>query len=228
MSKVPVVPIPTVDFQAAKRQYAEQFGSVLVMNTYLKVALLALCLVCLALVGLNIRTYVFFRHFKPLVIRISEAGRAQAISYGDFEYRPQEAEIKYFLIDFVEKYYGRIRSTVRDNYARSLYYLDGRLADSIIEANKKTHAIETFLTSATEETDIVVKNVSLEDLRKAPYRATVEFEKVYYSPADHAELRREKYVGNFVFMVRDHVPNAMIPFNPLGLTIRYFRQDQAF
>jgi hypothetical protein len=40
--------------------------------------------------------------------------------------------------------------------------------------------------------------------------------------------RREKYVGHFVFITKENVPNAMIPVNPLGLTITYFREDQAF
>ena len=121
-----------------------------------------------------------------------------------------------------------MRATVRENYARSLYFLDGRLADAIIEANKKSKAIETFLASASEEIEVHVTNVSIEDLRTAPYKATVDFEKVYYSPADHTEIKREKYVANFVFMVKERVPNAMIPVNPLGLTITYFREDQAF
>jgi len=30
------------------------------------------------------------------------------------------------------------------------------------------------------------------------------------------------------FVVRDQVPAAVIPVNPLGLTITYFRVDQAF
>jgi len=41
-------------------------------------------------------------------------------------------------------------------------------------------------------------------------------------------LKREKYTAHFVFVVKDRVPNAMIPVNPLGLTITYFREDQAF
>ena len=57
---------------------------------------------------------------------------------------------------------------------------------------------------------------------------TVDFEKVYYSPHDRQEIRREKYTGNFVFVVKDQVSNAMIPVNPLGFTITYFREDQAF
>jgi len=31
-----------------------------------------------------------------------------------------------------------------------------------------------------------------------------------------------------VFVVKEHVPNSIVPVNPLGLTITYFREDQAF
>jgi hypothetical protein len=37
--------------------------------------------------------------------------------------------------------------------------------------------------------------------------------------ADHRETKRERYVGHFVFVVKDRVPNALIPVSPLGLTI---------
>ena len=68
----------------------------------------------------------------------------------------------------------------------------------------------------------------IEDLRQPPYKASVDFEKVYYALADHAEIRREKYVASFVFVFKDRVPNVMIPVNPLGLTITYFREDEGF
>src|SRR5437870_5574896 len=181
------MPPPTKDFKAAKRQYVEQFGSIMVSNRYLKVAVLALSLVNVGLVVLNIKTYQAFRYQKPIVIRINEVGRAEAVRLDSLEYRPQEAELKYFLIDFVQRHYSRMRATVRENYARSLYFLDGRLADAIIEANKKSKAIETFLAGGNEETEVRVANVSIEDLRTAPYKATVEFEKVYYSAGDHQE-----------------------------------------
>ena len=214
------------DANAAQQQYVEQFGSILVTNTYLKIALLALSLVCVALVALNIQTYRAFRYVKPLVIRINEVGRAEALKFDTFEYQPQEAEIRYFLIDFVQRHYSRVRATLKENYARSLYFLDGRLADAVIEVNKKTNAVETFLARSSEEIDIQVNNVSIEDLRTPPYKATVDFEKIYRSAG--LETKREKYVAHFVFVVKDKVPNAMIPVNPLGLTITYFREDQAF
>ena len=96
----------------------------------------------------------------------------------------------------------------------------------MIEVNKKTNAIETFLAGSSEEIDVQVNNVSIEDLRTPPYKATVDFERIYRSLGQ--ETKREKYVANLVFVVKDKVPNAMIPVNPLGLTITYFREDQAF
>jgi len=216
------------DFNVAKRQYIELYGSVAVMNTYLKIAVACLCLVALGLIVTNVLTIRLFRDFKPLVVRIDEVGRAQAVDYDRFAYEPQEAEIKYFLIRFVEQHYGRVRATVKENYTRSLYFLDRPLADALMEANKKTGLIENFLVGQSDEIDIDVKNVSIEDLRNPPYRATVDFEKVYYARSNRVERKRERYVGNLVFTFRDHVPNEMIPVNPLGFTITYFREDQAF
>jgi len=40
--------------------------------------------------------------------------------------------------------------------------------------------------------------------------------------------KKSLYTATFVFMFKDQVPNELIPINPLGLTITYFRQDQAF
>src|SRR5215469_8651740 len=208
---------PANDFGAAKRQFLELYGSIAVMNTYLKIAALALSLVCVGLLALNFRTYRTFHDLKPLVIRINEVGRAEAVNYGSLEYQPQEAEIKYFLAQFVRAYYGRMRATVQESYPRSLYFLDGRLADAAISANKKTKAMEAFLSGQTDEIDTQVKNVAIEDLRKPPFKATVEFEKVFYGSGDHRETKRQRYVANFVFIIKEPVPNTLIPINPLGL-----------
>ncbi len=216
------------EFGPARRRYVEQYGSALVLNTYLAIGLSCLAVVVLALVALNVHTQRTFRNFKPLVIRIDEVGHAAAVSYDSLSYTPQAPELKYFLVQFVTRHYSRMRATVRQQYAESLYFLDGRLADATIEANKKAGTIERFLTSGGEEVEVRVKNVTLEDLRQPPYRATVDFEKVYLAPATRAELRRESFVAHLVFVLATQVDNARIPINPLGMTITYFREDQAF
>lgn len=224
-----VVPPSGYEFNDdARRRYVEAYASAVVLNTYLKVAVLALAVMGLGLVYLNVRTNQALRSAKPLVIRVDDVGRAATVSETALQYQPQGPELKYFLIQFVTDHYGRMRATVKENYARSLYFMDARLADATIDANKKSKEIERFMTDPREEIDIRVKNVTLEDLRQPPYRATVDFEKIYYTPADHREVRRDAFVGQFVFVVQDHVPNAVIPVNPLGLTITYFREDQGF
>jgi type IV secretion system protein VirB5 len=219
---------PSEQYAAARRQYVEQYGGVLVSNSYLRIALLALSLATVVLVLLNLWTARALHNVRPLIVRIDEVGRAEAVTYQSFQYQPREAEIRYFLMDFVQRHYSRLRATVRENYARSLYYLDGRLADATIEEAKKNKTIEAFLGGSGDEIEVNVKNVAIEDLRTPPFKAAVEFEKISYASADHHEIGRQRYIAHFVFVVKDQVPNTFIPVNPLGLTITYFREDQAF
>src|SRR4051812_20762643 len=109
------VPYQLPPIEDAKRQYVELFGSALVMNTYLKIALLCVSLVATGLLVLNFRTQAKYEHLKPLVVRIDDVGRAQAVQYDDLTYRPQgqAPELKYFLTQFVTKHFARIRSTLK-------------------------------------------------------------------------------------------------------------------
>jgi type IV secretory pathway TrbF-like protein len=216
-------------FHDAKRLYLEQYGDPMVTNTYLKIALVLLSLVALGLALVDLRTIRTFQNFRPLVIRIDDLGRAEAINYHNFEYKPQDAEAKYFLSQFCTLFYRRNRYTIQNDFSKSLYFLDGKLANGILDEYRKTDIVRKFLTNtAAPEIDIDVKKVALEQLQSPPYRARVDFYMVYYSPADHSELKRDLYTANFLFVFKAQVPNELIPINPLGLTITYFREDQAF
>jgi len=214
----------------AKRQYVELFGSALVMNTYLKIALLCVSFVAVGLLVLNLRTQTKADQLKPLVIRIDDVGRAQAVQYDTLTYHPQgqAPELKYFLTQFVTKHFARMRATVKERYAESLYFLDGAIADATIAQNQRTQTIETFLSGASDEVEIHVKNVTLDELRTPPYKAAVDFDQVYYSFGSRQEHKRETFVAQLTFALKDQIPNAMVLINPLGLTITYFRVDQAF
>jgi type IV secretion system protein VirB5 len=216
------------DFSAAKRLYAEQFGDAIVTNTYLKIALLALSLISAGLIYANVKTARMVENFKPLVIRISDIGRAEAVNYNTFAYKPQEAEIKYFLSQYCRLYYSRNRYTIRDNFRQALLFTDSQLASTIDQAWKKDKIIENYLENQQADIDIDVVKVSIEDLRSAPYKASVDFYEVFYNPLDRTETRRVLYTAHFVFIFRDSVPNDLIQVNPLGLAITYFREDAAF
>jgi type IV secretory pathway TrbF-like protein len=216
-------------FENAKRLYLESYGDPMVTNSYLKIALALLALVCVALALIDLRTIRTFEDFRPLVIRIDDLGRAEAIDYHNLEYQPQDAEAKYFLSQFCSLYYRRNRYTIQDDFTKALRFLDGKLANGILDAYRKDDIIRKFLTnSSAPEIDIDVKKVALEAMQNPPYRARVDFYMVYYSPADHSELQRDLYTANFVFAFKSRVPNELIPINPLGLTVTYLREDQAF
>ena len=216
-------------FHDAKRLYLEQYGDPMVTNTYLKIALTLVSVVAVGLLVLDLKTIKTFEDFRPLVIRIDDLGRAEAINYHNLEYKPQDAEAKYFLSQFCGLYYRRNRYTIQDDFSKSLYFLDGKLADGILDAYRKGDIVRKFLTNASApETDVEVKKVALEEMQTPPFRARVDFFLVYYSPADHSELKRDLYTANFVFLFKSRVPNELIPINPLGLTITYFREDEAF
>jgi type IV secretion system protein VirB5 len=216
-------------FENAKRLYLESYGDPMVTNTYLKIAVALLAIVCVALALIDLRTIRTFQDFRPLVIRIDDLGRAEAIDYHNLEYKPQDAEAKYFLSEFCSLYYRRNRYTIQDDFTKALRFLDGKLANGILDAYRKDDIIRKFLiNSSAPEIDVDVKKVALEPMQTPPYRARVDFYMAYYSPADHSELKRDLYTANFVFAFKSRVANEMIPINPLGLTVTYFREDQAF
>jgi len=216
-------------FHDAKRLYLESYGDPMVTNTYLKIALALVSLVALGLALLDLKIIRTFQNFRPLVIRIDDLGRAEAINYHNLEYKPQDAEAKYFLSQFCTLYYRRNRYTIQNDFSKSLYFLDGKLANGILDAYRKDDILKKFLSNtAAPEIDVDVKKVALEEMQTPPFRARVDFYLVYYSPADHSELKRDLYTANFVFLFRTQVPNELIPINPLGLSITYFREDEAF
>jgi type IV secretory pathway TrbF-like protein len=216
-------------FQDAKRLYLEQYGDPMVTNTYLKIALTLVSLIAAGLLLLDLKTIRTFENFRPLVIRIDDLGRAEAINYHNLEYKPQDAEAKYFLSQFCALYYGRNRYTIQNDFSKALYFLDGKLADGILDAYRKDDIIKKFLmNTSASEIDVEVKKVALEDMQTPPFKARVDFYLVYYSPADHSEIKRNLYTANFVFVFKSKVPNELIPINPLGIAITYFREDQAF
>jgi hypothetical protein len=56
MSSNHLIPAPSKEFNAAKQMYMEQFGSALVTNMYLKIALLSMSVIAIGLLVLNIKT----------------------------------------------------------------------------------------------------------------------------------------------------------------------------
>jgi type IV secretory pathway TrbF-like protein len=220
---------PSSDITRAAERYLEQYGDPLVMNTYLKVTILVLAIVCIALAVLLFRGQMALASVHPLIVRINDVGRAEAIDYRNFQYRPQEAENKYYLTRWAELYFSRNRFTIERDQTNSLYFLNGDVQRAVIDQERKDNIIASYAKdSSLPFVDVEVKNVILDDLRQSPYSARIEFEKIFANPSDHTELRREQWTASVTYVFRETVKNNELAVNPLGLTIVRFRADQAF
>jgi type IV secretory pathway component VirB8 len=221
----------TLSSTDARQKFLELYAEPIVTNTYLKVALLVLSVVtlscsCLALLYLAETAAL---RLKPLVISVSDAGRGQVSSYADFSKVPVERVSKYYLARWAELYYGRNHATLQRDFAESLNFFSNDLQGATLLRVTKAKTLETFLLDpSAANVDIEIKAVVLEDLRQAPYRAHIEFEKIFHSPGDQEEQRRERWTANVVYGFRDEVPNQMLLTNPLGLLVSYVHEDQAF
>ncbi len=213
----------------AAERYLEQYGDPLVMNTYLKVTILCLVVVCLALAALVFKSQRALAGIHPMIVRINDVGRAEAIDYRNFQYRPQEAENKYYLSRWAELYFSRNRFTIERDQTNSLYFLNSDVQRAVIDQERKDSIIQAYIKdSSLPYVDVEIKNVILDDLRQSPYSARIEFEKVYTNTSDHTELNRERWTASVTYVFRENVKNNELAVNPLGLTIVRFRADQAF
>jgi type IV secretory pathway TrbF-like protein len=219
----------TPNISRAAERYLEQYGDPLVMNTYLKVTILALVTVCLALVALAYKSKKALANMHPMIIRVERVGHAEAIDYRNFEYKPEEPENKYYLTRWTNLYFGRNRFTLERDQTQALYFLNADVQRAVIEEEQKSNLIATYVKDSTlPYVDIEVKNVVLDDLRQSPYSARIEFDKVFTNSGDQSVLKREKWTATVTYVFNPQVSNEKTTVDPLGLTIIRFRVDQAF
>ena len=219
----------TPDISRAAERYLEQYGDPLVTNTYLKLAMLCLAALCVMLGLLVFKSQKALASAKPFIIRISDVGHAEAIDYRNFDYRPQEAENKYYLTRWANLYFGRNRYTIERDQTQALYFLNADVQRAVIEQEQKNNTIATYVKDSTlPYVDIEVKNVILDDLRQSPYSARIEFDKVFTNSGDQSILKREKWTATVTYVFNPQVSNEKTTVDPLGLTIIRFRVDQAF
>ena len=220
---------PDPEITRAAERYLEQYGDPLVMNTYLKITILVLAVICLVLAGLVWHSQMALANVHPLIVRVNGVGQAQAIDYHEFKYRPEEAENRYYLTRWTELYFSRDRFTIERDQANALYFINGQLQRAMIDQEQKKNIIADYAKDTSLPfVDVEVKNVILGNLSQPPYSALIEFEKVFTNPTDQSVIKREQWTASVTYVFRDKVKNEELAVNPLGLTIVHFRADQAF
>jgi type IV secretory system VirB8-like protein len=195
-----------------------------------KIIRVSLAAVSVTVVLLGVGLFLMARqlaHRQVEVIRINDIGKADAVAYKS-DYAPQAPETRYFLTQWAVDRYSRIGANVRNIYPRNYFFLDSSIAGELMEKDRREKAIVQFMNGTGEENDVLVNNVHITNLQNRPYTADLYLAKVFHSSA-LTESHRENWVVRVNFSVNpQQVRNELVPFNPLGLTISYFREDQAF
>jgi VirB8 protein len=213
----------------AGHKFLELYAEPVVTNTYLKVALLVLSMVTLGCLALLYRAETAALRLRPLIIAVSDIGRGQVMNYDDFSKVPIERVGKYYLARWAELYYGRNHATLQRDFAESLDFFSNDMQAATLARVNKAKTLENFLLDlSVPNVDVEIKAVVFDDTRQSPYRAHIEFEKVFYLLGGEQEQQRERWTANVVYSFRDIVPNAMLLTNPLGVVISYVHEDEAF
>ena len=100
----------------AGQEYAEIWGEAIHSNRHLRVISVGLGLVALLLVIVVFRI-VSVEPPRPIIVRVDEIDRAEAIAYEAMEAQadPLDPTTKYFLNRFIHDFYSRRRSTVQEH-----------------------------------------------------------------------------------------------------------------
>ncbi len=210
-----------------QQAYPEIWAELLATNRYLKIALGALSLVCFGLLLLCWRTFDRFEHLSPLVVRIDEVGRAEAVDYDAAAYRPDVAkpEVKYFLRRFLVMHRERRRGAALDAWKSSLLFLNGPLARRLLEDQESSGELVRFIGGEGSEIEVEIDSVQVQPSREEPYRARLDFTETLRDVTGRTTGSR-RWTSEFEFRFLPDPPRELLAVNPLGLAISYFRSDR--
>ena len=209
----------------AGREYAEIWADVVQANRKLRTILIFLSasivlgvLILLRLAGAEPP--------KPIVVRVDEVGRAEALAYeaATAQADPLDPTTKYFLNRFVADFHSRRRATVEEQWTRSLRFLSTQLANAAFARD----GAEVAATAAgTADTEVQVEQVVLRihPAPEPPHGATADFELTHLDGG--REVRRERWSLSLRFEFLESIPPELVVHNPMGLLITYMQADRA-
>ena len=211
--------------QDAGAEYAEIWGEAIHSNRHLRVLSIGLGALCLLLAIVVIRI-VSVDPPRPIVVRVDEVGRAEAVAYEAMEAQadPLDPTTKYFLNRFIYDFYSRRRATVEENWSRSLRFLTTELAGASFRAESPNIALLAAGAARDElQVDRVVLRIQANP--QEPHSATADFDLVRLVAQN--EVSRERWTLSLQFLFLDAIPPDLIVHNPMGIVISYLQGDRA-
>ena len=209
----------------AGAEYAEIWGEAIHTNRHLRVISVGLGAIVL-LLGIVIFRIVSVDPPRPIVVRVDEVGRAEAVAYEAMEAQadPLDPTTKYFLNRFIYDFYSRRRATVQEHWSRSLRFLSTELANASFRAESRDIAL-LAAGAATDELQVDRVVLRIQANPREPHSATADFDLVRMAMAN--ETGRERWSLSLQFLFLEEIPPDLIVHNPMGIVITYLQGDRA-
>lgn len=206
------------------KEFADIWGEIVVSNRHFRLATYALGGVLLLLLVAVVRLSSVDLP-KPIVIRVDDVGRAEALAYDALEAQadPLDPTTKYFLAAFVSDHYSRRTATAQRAWARSLNFLVTNLADEAFRRDgEAVAAVAAGL--AEQERQVERVSLSIQPQPEPPHLASANFEVVVSERG--REVARERWSLSMQFTFLEQVPANLLPVNPMGILVTYIQADQ--
>ena len=209
----------------AGAEYAEIWGETIHTNRHLRVLSIGLGVALLLVIIIVIRI-VSVEPPRPIVVRVDEVGRAEAVAYEAMEAQadPLDPTTKYFLNRFIYDFYSRRRATVEEHWSRSLRFLSTELANASFRAESRDIAL-LAAGAAREELQVDRVVLRIQANPREPHSATADFDLVRMAMAN--ETGRERWSLSLQFLFLEEIPPDLIVHNPMGIVITYLQGDRA-
>ena len=213
------------EIKDAGAEYAEIWGEAIHTNRHLRMISGGLAIAVLLLIVVVFRI-VSVEPPRPIVVRVDEVGRAEAISYEAMEAQadPLDPTTKYFLNRFIYDFYSRRRATVAENWSRSLRFLSTELANASFRAESQNVAL-LAAGGARDELQVSRVILRIQPNPQQPHSATADFDLVRMEMA--REVSRERWTLSLQFLFLEEIPPDLIVSNPMGIIINYLQGDRA-
>ena len=213
------------EIKDAGAEYAEIWGEAIHTNRHLRVISGGLAIAVLLLILVVFRI-VSVEPPRPIVVRVDEVGRAEAVSYQAMEAQadPLDPTTKYFLNRFIYDFYSRRRATVAENWSRSLRFLSTELANASFRAESQNVAL-LAAGGARDELQVSRVILRIQPNPQQPHGATADFDLVRMEMA--REVSRERWTLSLQFLFLEEIPPDLIVSNPMGIIINYLQGDRA-
>ena len=208
----------------AAREFAEIWGEHMHAARHLRILTGALALVVVLLLVVLVRVS-WAPPPKPIIVRVDEVGRAEAVAYAAMEAQadPRDPTTGYFLHRFIVDHYGRRRGSVQEYWTRSLRFLTPPVANAAFASQSEEIALVAAGLAAEE---LVVENVEVRILPQPnePHNAAATFDLIRTRAGQ--EAARESWAVSMQFRFLTEIPAELVVWNPMGIVISFLQGDR--